>query len=311
MKKFRQLVMVFLVLTGSLFNMNLYAQGYEFMVLGTKGTNTVDGQPTKVGATIKAGQTIKVESNAYLGLAHTSGKTLEIKKAGSYKVEDLVKKISENKGGIASQYAAFVIDELTGGDQVQNRYAQKAKTGSVTRAFNKLGFMLPEKSRVLHDGKITIKWYIDHKDLSDEEIKAYRFVVTNMSKQTIFEQVVEGTSITLDMSDKRFAKEENLVYYCEAVGKKGVDSPEQILMKVSPQEQKEINNQFAELDNSAFAQLSKAYVFEEKELYANALNAYEEAIKDNDSEQFQNLYRAFLMRNNLSPEAKAASKESN
>ncbi|MCS6832796.1 MAG: hypothetical protein NZ521_04430, partial [Flammeovirgaceae bacterium] len=172
MKKFRQLAMVFLVLMGVLSMTNLYAQGYEFMVLGTKGANTVDGQPTKVGATIKAGQTIKVESNAYLGLAHTSGKTLEIKKAGSYKVEDLVKKISENKGGIATQYAAFVIDELTGSDQVQNRYAQKAKTGSVTRAFNKLAFMLPEKSKVLYDDKITIKWYFDHKDLSDSDIKS-------------------------------------------------------------------------------------------------------------------------------------------
>ncbi|GAB4338142.1 MAG: hypothetical protein OHK0038_16790 [Flammeovirgaceae bacterium] len=297
--------MVFLVLVGSLSISSLFAQGYEFMVLGTKGANTVDGQATKVGATIKAGQTIKVESNAYLGLAHTSGKTLEIKKSGTYKVEDLVKKISENKGGIANQYAAFVIDELTGGDGVQNRYAQRAKTGSVTRAFNKLAFMMPEKSKVMDD-KITIKWYFDHKDLNDDEVKSFRFVVTNMSKQTIFEQVVEGMSITLDLNDKRFAKEENLVYYCEAVGRKGIDSPEQILLKVTDNEAKEINSRLSEVEKSDLSNIVKAQIFEEKEMYANAINAYEEAIKSNDSEQFQNLYKAFLMRNNLSPESRLA-----
>jgi hypothetical protein len=94
------------------------------------------------------------------------------------------------------------------------------------------------------------------------------------------------------------------------VGRKGFDSKEQLLVKIKGNEAKEVNNRLAEVEKSEMSSIVKAQIFEEKEMYANAVNAYEEAIKSNDSEQFQNLYKAFLMRNNLSPEAKAT-KENN
>ena len=46
----------------------------QFMVLGAKGDNKVDGQPLKVGALLQSNQTITIGNGAYLGLAHTSKK---------------------------------------------------------------------------------------------------------------------------------------------------------------------------------------------------------------------------------------------
>ena len=57
------------------------------------GLVSVIPQSLKTGASLKSGDELKVSENAYLGLVHVSGKPLELKTAGSYKVADLAAKM--------------------------------------------------------------------------------------------------------------------------------------------------------------------------------------------------------------------------
>ena len=76
------------------------AQDYAFKVFANKGSNTVksgaDWAPLKTGATLKNGDEFKIVDNAYLGLVYNSGKPLELKQPGNYKVNDLAAKMKGN-----------------------------------------------------------------------------------------------------------------------------------------------------------------------------------------------------------------------
>ena len=64
-----------------------FGQGYTFKVLANKGENKVksgaDWKALKTGASLVDTDELEVSDNAYLGLVHSSGKTLELKSAGN------------------------------------------------------------------------------------------------------------------------------------------------------------------------------------------------------------------------------------
>src|SRR5688572_17491797 len=76
----------------------VFAQDYAFKVMANKGSNEVKSgdtwQPLKTGASLKATDELKLVDNAYIGLIHATGKPLEVRQAGNYKVSDLAGKIS-------------------------------------------------------------------------------------------------------------------------------------------------------------------------------------------------------------------------
>src|SRR6185503_19175493 len=66
---------------------NAQAQDYAFKVLANKGANEYKSgdswQSIKTGASLKAGDELKVSENSYIGLVHATGKPLELKQAGN------------------------------------------------------------------------------------------------------------------------------------------------------------------------------------------------------------------------------------
>ncbi len=310
----RSKLKLILLLTATLLGFSLsQAQDYAFKVLGSKGGNTVDGNNLKVGATISGTQTIVVSAGAYLGLAHSSNKTLEIKKAGTYKVSDLEAKMNVNSGGLADKYAQFVISELTSKDGNASRYSKYAKTGSVTRDVNKapLMFVMPvddngvsKTSRVLGDSKVTIKWFInDQEAVNNSEIEKYRFVIKDGSPenigQVIYEEYVTADKITIDLKDNKFKHNKTLLYQVEAISKnssKKITTPEAMLQKLKSKEAYLITEELKQLNSeeTAISKLIQAKFYEDKGLLANAINMYEEAIALSDIPKYNDYYQEFL-----------------
>src|SRR5688500_9610468 len=74
------------------------SQDYAFKVLVNKGKNEIKSgnnwQQLKVGLSLKSADELKISENAYLGLVHVSGKALELKESGNYKVMDLAAKVN-------------------------------------------------------------------------------------------------------------------------------------------------------------------------------------------------------------------------
>jgi len=284
----------------------------QFMVLGAKGDNKVNGQPLKIGTLLQTGQTITVGNSAYLGLAHTSKKTIELKKAGTYKISDLEKQIANASNDLTDRYASFVINELTNGDGNTSRFNRSAKTGSVTRDVNKkpLLFAMPvdengvsKTSKVLADTRITIGWFINKpEEVNEEKITSYRFIVKDGTPDNIgniiFETTTSDKKLTIDLAEKRFKHNRTLLYQVEAIsnsGKKFV-SPEAMLKKLGSKENYLVSQELKELpqEETAINKLIKAKFFEEKGLIANAINMYEEAITMTDVPQYRSYYNEFL-----------------
>ena len=83
------------------------AQDYLFRVLANKGSNQVkkNSESTtqlKTGSKLYSGDEIIASNGAYIGLVYKTGKTIEIRTAGTHKVDDLVAKVS--KGRTSSEH---------------------------------------------------------------------------------------------------------------------------------------------------------------------------------------------------------------
>lgn len=304
---------LFFLLIGS-----VSAQDYAFKVLGSKGHNVVIGGATlKVGAKLLATQSIEVGEGSYLGLAHNSGKTIELTKKGTYKVQDLVGQVNSS-GSLASNYAKFVIDELTeaGSDGIaaKNRFNHMNKTGSVTRS---LGSVVPMLSSDNDNNKIygnvmTLKWYLKEGSFPKENVDRYKVQVSNLSDDVLLVQEVKEEFLKIDLAQGKLFSEPILIFRVFALDKNGKDLdnvPSIDGIAVRRLEQNESSQIEIELSTinkesqGALAKLIEARLFEEKALYADAIHAFEEAVKlSGGTEQFKKMYQFFLERNGFTPE---------
>ena len=123
------IVLLVLLLAGEL----SYAQSYTFKVLANRGDNKIktgeEWKPLKTGASLKAQDELIVSNDAYLGLVHASGKTMELRDAGNHKVSDLAKKVSQGGSSVASKYADFVLSKMS----AEGKKNRLSATGAVHR----------------------------------------------------------------------------------------------------------------------------------------------------------------------------------
>ena len=296
-----------------------FAQDYAFKVLGSKGHNTVGGSTLKVGSKLTATQTLEVGEGSYLGLAHSNGKTIELTKKGAYKVQDLVAQVNSS-GTLTSQYAKFVIDELTEagseGVAAKNRFQHMNKTGSVTRGLGSVATLLPGDKPKIYGNNLTLKWFLKEEVAFKDKIDRYKVQIANLSDETLYSGEVKGDMTTIDLSSNpKLSKEGVLITKIIPLDASG--SPLEnvgtidgvAISRLEEGESKEISTELGTInkDNQgALGKLIEARFFEDKELYADAIHAYEEAIKiSGGAEQFKKIYQFFLERNSLTKETSA------
>jgi len=309
---------LFSFLFAVLISYGVSAQDYTFKVTSVKGDAKVNGAALKVGSKIQSG-TITVTNGALLNIVHKTGKPLNVSKAGSYKVDVLDKACSAKPGSLSEKYAAYVLKELTAGDDGGIGAKNQSKTGSVTRDIvtAPVAFMTPiplsekdvKKKTVVYQGKVTLQWYANSNALGSNKITdesavvGYKFIVSNLMSEQISVIETAETSVTLDMNDSKYANEAAIHYQVIALGNNGQEwESEEYLIEVDRSSTASIKQDLEALagDESALSKLIMAKYFEEKGLVANALYAYEEAVKLSESnEMYKNMYQAFLDRNYL------------
>ena len=116
-----------------LYTASAVAQDYAFKVLVNKGTNELKNgdvwQPIKTGASLKSGDELKLSDNAYIGLVHASGKPIELKQAGNYKVADLAAKVSGSGSSVLNKYTDFILSS----NSAEAKKNRLSATGAVHR----------------------------------------------------------------------------------------------------------------------------------------------------------------------------------
>lgn len=310
----------------------LYAQDYSFKVFGSKGNNTANGMPLKVGAKLKDSETVTVDG-AYLGLSNTSGKTVEITSKGTYKIKDLVgQALKQANSSLTSKYAAFVVNELTKDDgetPTQNRSKYMNKTGSVDRG-NDMVAMVPqvgltesanndETSTKFYSSNIALRWFLKPSttDTKPEEIKGYRVFIMDMSEKVYLTQDVAGTAVALNLTGEVAQQTTLLVKAVPIIPKEDGANPSNdkllqkekgiVIHRTDEAQTKQIAADLKEICVNADETINKliaARYFEENGLFIDAIAAYEEVIKMNpNQEKYKKMYQDFLNVNKLTKQA--------
>lgn len=272
-------------------------QDYAFKVLVNKGKNELKSgnswQQLKVGLSLKSADELKISENSYLGLVHISGKAVELKQSGNYKVMDLAAKVNGGSS-VLNKYTDFILSSAT---SPKNRLAA---TGAVDRGTDNIQVYLPKaEEAVVYNNKVIIQW--------DNETAPgpYVIIFKSMFDDELNKLEAPNNSITIDLSDQNFANEDNILVEVSSKSNKNKISNKYTLKKLSKADKERIKNSLSEIANptaeeNALNKLLVAGFYEQNNLLIDAATAYQEAIMlAPDVPQYKEAYNDFLLRNLL------------
>lgn len=289
------LILAFLTFSSLAFSQS------EFKVLANKGNNEVktgdSWQPLKTGASLKKEDEVKLGDNSYIGLVHSTGKPVELKTAGNYKVSDLSAKMGAG-ASVLNKYTDFILSS----NSAEAKKNRLSATGAVHRAIESapIQLLLPENQ---HSGffssQPSIYW--------DGGKVAGPYVVTvlDMYEDPLFRIETPENSIQIDFNDPKLA---HLDYVLVAVSSKAdpKQASKQHLIKRLPSADREkimvsLNEIMGEVaEQNALNKFILAGFYEQQNLFIDAIAAYEEAMKlAPDVPSYREAYDEFLLRNGL------------
>jgi hypothetical protein len=280
-----------------------------FKVLASKGTNkAVSGgveSSLVIGKKLLKGDKLIVAEGGYVGLAHTSGKTIEIKKGGSYDVATLVNEVSNQNTSSSQKYVNFVSNQMAGGNTnlTANRQSNMTSTGSVERG-GLYKLYQGTRMEVFVSDKILVQW------LPVDKAKGYYVSLVNMYDEEVYKTETNTNSITLDLSKLDVSKLEDNSVKLIISAKNNADlktDDSYFLTFVSGDKQKKVAEELSAMqqvnaENTAINKIVLAGFYEENGLYLNAMEKYQEAIAlEPEVEDYKTAYDQFLKRNDLIP----------
>ncbi len=280
------------------------SQGFTFKVLANKGQNKVkkaNGElvTLKTGALLFDQEEILSSDDAYIGLMHKTGKTTEIRGAGSNKIADLASKINTKKTSAASRYAQFIAAKMSEGEGGSMR-SRTNTTGAVSRgADGAIEVLLPNSVDVF-SSEALVRWNAPE----DGEDAQYIVTIKNIFDDVIYNEETDKTSVKLNFDE--IENESGLyIFNVKKKDNEEVASADYGIKKVSASDKPEVAENLRLLqseidDTSALNKLMLAGFYEENGLLLDALTQYEEAIRMSpEVEDFKALYEDFLLNNGI------------
>lgn len=277
-----------------------FGQGYTFKVLANKGDNKVksgaDWQPLKTGASLQDTDELILSENPYLGLVHSTGKTIELKVAGTHKVSDLAEKVGSGNSSVTSKYADFVLSKMS----AEGKKNRLSATGAVHRGSNDaITVYIPSSAGVLNDDAI-IRW-----DSLQGENNAYIVKLNNMFGDELLSVETNKPILQLDLKSEQLAKENVVLLSVSSKNDESVKSSTHAIKRLPQSDAEKVKASLEELmadvnNETALNNYILAGFYEENDLLVDALTSYERAIVlAPEVESYQEAYQEFLLRNRL------------
>lgn len=274
------------------------AQDYAFKVLAHKGNSEVKSgsawEPLKTGTTLQPGDEVKLGENAYVGLVHASGKPVEVKESGVHKVSELEAKVPSGSS-VLNKYTDFILS--SNDDLRKNR---QTATGAITRtttpaAPGAIKVFLPENTTVFNKSVI-VSW----EERANEGPYVVR--VMNMFEDVLHKAETSQNSYTIDLTSPKVAKEPAILIEVSSKDKKMV-SRKHMIRQMTPTDYERIASELNSIkqeisEENALSKVLVAGFYENNNLLADAILAYEEAVRL-QPEAFNEAYEEFMIRNNL------------
>ena len=274
----------------------LSAQDYAFKVLVNKGKNELKTgetwQQVKVGSSLQSHDELRVAENSYIGLVHKTGKPLELKQSGKYKVMDLAAKI----GGpsVLNKYTDFILSTNTGPK------TNLTATGAVNRGDAFIQVHLP-KSDVVYGNNVTINW----DEEKEKSIKPYVVVFNSMFGDELYKVETNEHHVIVNLDDKNFVNEDNIIVTVYSKTDQSKTSEDYTLKRLSKADKERIKALLDEIPKDLWepTALNKFYIggiFEQNGLLIDATAHFLEATRlAPDVMDYKDDYDAFLIRHNI------------
>ena len=295
----------FLLVVGALF-MSVSAvlgQGdYAFKVLANKGTNEVKSGDTwvavKTGVALRKDDELKLSENSYVGLVSSTGKPLELKSSGSYKVVDLLSKVQAGSSSVLNKYTDFILSS----NSAEAKKNRLSATGAVSRKVDQntvIFVSLPENNNAdVFGSTAVINWNVK---------TGGPFVVTfrNMFDDVLKTIETPEKTTHVDLSAPEFAEAPVIMMEVSLKSDGKVKSKQYIFKKMAGAQADKVKKDLNEFssqvtEETALNKFILAGFYEEKKLYIDAIAAYEQAIKmAPDVPSYKEAYEEFLLRNSL------------
>lgn len=275
------------------------AQDYAFKVLANKGKNEIKSgdswQQLKVGTTLKKEDELRISENAYLGLVHFTGKAIEVRKAGKYKVMDLASEVKES-ANVLKKYTDFMLSSNTGPKNTL------AATGAVDRGASGIKVFLPKPElAVVYGDKVTISWE------EDKTLAPYIVSFKSMFGDELATQETSDHSMVIDLSNRDLTNEDNIIVTVESKANRNKISDEYTIKRLSKADKERIRTELTKIESTATepTAINKAAIaafFEQNSLLIDAIPYYQEAIKlAPDVPDYKEFYNDFLLRYGIKP----------
>ncbi len=289
----------FLFLVG-LFLLNTVVNGQDtFRVLATKGSNEIKSgdswQPVKTGASLKSGDELRITENASVGLVHSTGKPLEVKQPGTYKVADLASKVSGGSS-VLNKYTDFILSS----NSAEAKKNRLSATGAVHRGPESLKVYLPENQNAeIFNNIAYVNW-------EDKGGAPYVVSFKNMFDEELVKVETPETSVMVDLNDPKFANETAILVEVKSKADGKTKSEQHLIKKLSQGRHDSVNKSYTELNKelgteaSELNKLIQAAFYEQNKLFIDAIASYEDVIKmAPDNASYKEAYEEFLLRNKL------------
>jgi hypothetical protein len=278
------------------------AQDYAFRVLANKGSNEMksgaEWTPLKTGASLKSDDELKLSENSYVGLVHATGKPLEVKKAGNYKVADLASQVAPGTGVVA-KYTDFILSS----NSAEAKKNRLSATGAVSRGDSyAIKMMLPDNQYSgIYNTAATISW--------DGSVVSGPYTVTlrNMFDDELNKFDTPETNFNIDLTEARYAKESAILIEVRSKADPKQVSKQHLIKRLSSAEQANVKKLRVDVDKdlggetmTPVGQYILAGFYEENNLLIDAVTSYEEAIRlAPDVPTYKESYEEFLLRHNM------------
>jgi len=257
------------------------AQDYTFKVLANKGANEVKSgetwAPLRTGASLKNGDEVKLADNAYMGLVHVSGKPVEVKVAGIHKVSDLIPKAGGSS--VLNKYTDFILSSNSAEAKKNKLSATGAVSRDVSAKAPAIQLFLPENQHSgIFNNVAVINW--DGTNVAGP----YVVIIRNMFEEELAQTETPETTFQVDLSDPKFTGVDALIVEVKSKNDPKQVSKRHLIKRLSSGEQEIIKTELNEIlgevsEPTALNKYILAGFYEEKNLFIDAIAAYEDAIK--------------------------------
>lgn len=138
-----------------------------FKILGAKNVFVLDAttqRPARAGIVLRTETMLRIDAGGYVALVHYTGKSLELRNAGTYKSTELEQRLAQGQASSTQKVATFVLNAMGQKNKSDSHRENMNTLGAVARMSTgddkEVTVLVPRMGSVT-DSAVFLQWYSD------------------------------------------------------------------------------------------------------------------------------------------------------